>query len=146
MSPGMKSFWRWASIVIAVLVVAVGAIVIFFDWNWLRGPIVRVDGKARRRIGVFARPLDRAGAIWRLLAAKRPRHDRMVYRRRTTRSFLGRKRRTEVGPREEQRGVWIASFPCHCLGPVRRPDRSGLAARRAGDPSVAVPTARLTPN
>jgi uncharacterized protein involved in outer membrane biogenesis len=39
MSRGAKSFWRWASIVIAVLVIAVGAVVIFFDWNWLRGPI-----------------------------------------------------------------------------------------------------------
>lgn len=35
----MSAIWRWALGVVAILVVVIAAVIILFDWNWLRSPL-----------------------------------------------------------------------------------------------------------
>src|SRR5690625_234250 len=49
----MRRALKWLAAVVALLVVAVVLVVIFFDWNWLRGPIeTRVEAATGREFAI----------------------------------------------------------------------------------------------
>lgn len=54
----MLRFLKWIGISLAILVLAVVLVVIFFDWNWLRGPVSSIVSKELDRRLVIKGDLD----------------------------------------------------------------------------------------
>src|SRR5258708_3042431 len=49
----MSGFWRWILGIVAVLVAAITAIILLFEWNWLRSPVERrVSGLTGKHVSI----------------------------------------------------------------------------------------------